>query len=757
MKRFGYAAESAESAVPLAPGSGAGQKGLKANALGLWSSVVIGLASTAPAYSLAATLGLIVAGVGLQAPVITILAFIPMLLIAYAYRELNADNADCGTTFAWATRAFGPRTGWMGGWGIIVADVIVMTNLADIAGIYGFRLLGFSSLAGSTLWTTVAGVMWITVMTTLCYIGIELSAAVQRWLVGIEVAALVLLSVTALVKVYTASPQTAIHVSASWFNPLNVASPSAFTAGILSAVFVYWGWDTAVSVNEETADSRHTPGRAAIISTVLLLLIYALVATSAQAFAGVGTEGIGLGNKANSGDVLSGLGHAVFGNQGLGWFCTKLLILMVLTSAVASTQTTILPLARTVFSMAVHKAVPSHFARVHHTFLTPTWSTVGMGLASTGFYLLLTLTSHNILTDSVSSVGLAIAFYYGLTGLACVWFYRRVLTRSTRDLLFKGLFPGLGALTMLFFFCYAAFDVYADPHYGATSIDLPLLGPTGAVSVLGLGALLLGVVLMLVITREHTAALRLQRRLLPHRLSPQTAVETAYRYVPADSRSGIGGDWFDVIPLSGTRVGLVVGDVVGHGLRAAATMGRLRTGVRVLARLDLAPDELLSRLDDLVEQTAKEQKPTPDQSGHKAETDEALGVSCLYAVYDPVSGQCSMARAGHSLCAVTTPDGDAVTYPQLPPQSSTCPSAASSACLPTVSSKRPAATSTSASTCSPRPSPSTSVPWTNSATGRSPRCSADRWTTTRSCSSYARESSHNTRWPSGNWPRTRRW
>ncbi len=128
------------SAGRPAPGSGAGRKGLKNGALGMFSSVVIGLASTAPAYSLAATLGIVVTAVGLQAPIVTMLAFIPMLLIAYAYRELNASNADCGTTFTWATRAFGPRTGWMGGWGIIVADILVMANLAEIAGIYGFRL-----------------------------------------------------------------------------------------------------------------------------------------------------------------------------------------------------------------------------------------------------------------------------------------------------------------------------------------------------------------------------------------------------------------------------------------------------------------------------------------------------------------------------------------------------------------------------------------------------------------------------------------
>ncbi|WP_443047987.1 SpoIIE family protein phosphatase [Streptomyces sp. H39-S7] len=167
-------------------------------------------------------------------------------------------------------------------------------------------------------------------------------------------------------------------------------------------------------------------------------------------------------------------------------------------------------------------------------------------------------------------------------------------------------------------------------------------------------------------TREHHAALRLQRSLLPKSLPPQTAVELAYRYLPADSGAGVGGDWFDVIPLSGTRVGLVVGDVVGHGLGAAATMGRLRTSVRVLAQLDLAPDELLTRLDHLVGQSAKEWAMVRGEEGGGPEEDDALGATCLYAVYDPVTGQCSMARAGHPLPAVVDAESGIVSYPDLP-------------------------------------------------------------------------------------------
>ncbi|MGW8688178.1 amino acid permease [Streptomyces sp. NPDC055817] len=633
----------------------------------MFSSVVMGLASTGPAYSLAATLGIIVAGVGLQAPIVTMLAFVPMLLVAYAFRELNASNADCGTTFTWATRAFGPRTGWMGGWGLIVANIIVMASLAQIAAAYGFRLMGLDALAENRLWTTAAGVGWIAVLTVICYVGISLSVVVQRWLLCLEVVMLILLAVAALVRVYTSPPPTAIHVSASWFNPFAVPSVTAMTSGILAGVFIYWGWDTAFSVNEETVDSTRIPGRAAVLSTVLLLVMYGLVSTSAQAFAGVGISGIGLGNADNADDVFSGLGEAVFGSHGTGLFLSRLLILMVLTSALASAQTTILPLARTVFSMAVHKAVPSRFARVHRRFLTPTWGTIGMGVASIALFVLLTSLSQNVLADSIDSVGLAIAFQYGLTGFACVWYHRKILTRSVKDLVFKGVLPGLGALFMLLLFLYATFVVYADPRYGTTAVDLPLIGRTGGVTVLGLGALLIGFLLMPVVTRGHSVALKLQRSLLPRRLPPHAAVDSASRYLPADSGSGVGGDWYDIIPLSGTRVGLVVGDVLGHGIRAAATAGRLRTGVRVLARLDLSPDELLSRLADLVEQTTHEDE-TGRGPGHlKAHADAALGVSCLYAVYDPVSGECSMARAGEPVLALVEPHRGVVDYPQLPP------------------------------------------------------------------------------------------
>ncbi|MFI5999320.1 SpoIIE family protein phosphatase [Streptomyces sp. NPDC051366] len=166
-------------------------------------------------------------------------------------------------------------------------------------------------------------------------------------------------------------------------------------------------------------------------------------------------------------------------------------------------------------------------------------------------------------------------------------------------------------------------------------------------------------------TQQHQAALTLQRSLLPRELPEHSAVEVAHRYLPADPATGVGGDWFDVIPLSGARVALVVGDVVGHGLHAAATMGRLRTAVHTLASLDYAPDEVLSHLDDLVNRLADEQEPADGRS----QGQQIVGATCLYAVYDPTSQRCTLARAGHLPPAVVTSDGTVslLDLPQGPP------------------------------------------------------------------------------------------
>ena len=431
------------------------EKGLKSGALGLISSTVIATASVAPAYSIAATLVFVVLAVGLQAPAVAVLAFVPMLLTSIGYSELNKADPDCGTTFTWATRAFGPRTGWAGGWGIIVADVLVMASLAQVASQYVFLLFGATGIGSDPTsgWVLLGGIIWIILMTAICYVGIEVSANFQKILLGIELTMLFVLSIVALVKVGNGSaPPGHLTPSISWLNPFKISSFSAFASGIILMVFIYWGWDTAVAVNEETKDKTRTPGLAAIFSTIILLFTYALVIFSMQAFAGVKTTGNGLGNINNAGDVLSVQGSAIFGTTGFGPVFYHLLLLMVLSSAAASTQTTILPTARTTLSMAAYKALPKSFATVHPRFMTPTVSTIVMGAVSIVLYAGLNYTSNGIgvIGDAVIAIGLYIAFYYGLTGFACAWYYRKNLTSSTRNLFMQGILPVSGALILWF-------------------------------------------------------------------------------------------------------------------------------------------------------------------------------------------------------------------------------------------------------------------------------------------------------------------
>jgi amino acid transporter len=204
-----------------------------------------------------------------------------------------------------------------------------------------------------------------------------------------------------------------------------------------------------LSVNEETTDKSRTPGRAGIIATVLLLATYVIVIVSVQAFAGIGGKGVGLTNPAHQFDVLSATGDAIFGTSGFGMVLSRLLILMVLSSAAASTQTTILPTARTTLSMAAHQALPESFAKVNPRYLTPTVSTVVMGAISIILYIPMNyLSGGNPIADAVTAIGLYIAFYYGLTAFSCVWHYRATLTSSSWNLWMRGILPGLGGLIM---------------------------------------------------------------------------------------------------------------------------------------------------------------------------------------------------------------------------------------------------------------------------------------------------------------------
>ncbi len=460
-----------------------GNKGLKSDAIGYISNLVIAIASTAPAYSLAATLGFVVAvaGVGVHAPAVLIVSFIPILFVSVGYRFFNLADPDAGTTFAWVTRAFGPQLGWINGWAIFLADIIVMASLAEIASNYTFLLVGWHSAAHSNLALIIGSVIWIVLMTWICYRGIELSARVQTFLLSLEIFTLALFVVVALVKVYANSPAHSLHVSAEWFNPFDLGW-GALIDGVLLGIFIYWGWDSGVAVNEESRDRNRGPGKAAVVSTVILLAIYVLVSAAAQAYHGTAFL------STNSIDVLNALGTDVFGSP-----LDKLLIICVLTSASASTQTTILPTARTTLSMARWRAIPSAFGRVHPRFLTPSFSTLMMGGLSIVWTVALLAFNpkQNVLGDTISALGFSVVFYYGFTGLACAFYFRRDLFKSARNFFLAGLIPVVGG-AMMFYIGVKAYGYY---NTAGNNYSKPLAGIQTPILV-GIGGLILGIVLM---------------------------------------------------------------------------------------------------------------------------------------------------------------------------------------------------------------------------------------------------------------------
>jgi amino acid transporter len=235
-----------------------------------------------------------------------------------------------------------------------------------------------------------------------------------------------------------------------------------------------------VAVNEESEDSATGPGKAAVISTLLLLAIYLITSAAAQSYGGAQAL------IDNADDVLSSLGGQVLPSP-----LDKLLIITVLTSASSSTQTTILPTARATLSMARQKAFPPSFGKIHPRYLTPSYSTVWMGVVSTIWFIAIELLSpDNVLGDSVTALGFGIAFYYGLTGIACIVFYRRELRNDFKTFFYAGVLPLLGSLALFAIFIKAFFD-YSNPDNTYTElfgIGLPV--------VVGVGVLILGAVVM---------------------------------------------------------------------------------------------------------------------------------------------------------------------------------------------------------------------------------------------------------------------
>lgn len=469
-------------------------KGLAVGKVGLLGAVVIGISCLAPTYTLTSGIGPAISAVGVFVPAVLILGFIPMLLVAFAYRELNNRAPDSGTTFTWATKAFGPWVGWMGGWGLIAATILVLSNLAAVA--VDFFYLLIAQLAGKPELAELTRNLWVNIPTTLVFLiaaawvayrGMDTTQKMQYILVAIQIIAILSFDIAALWRAYNGDGFDFTPIHFSWFNPFEMNDFSVVAAGISLSIFMFWGWDVTLTMNEETKNPEKTPGRAATVVIIITIILYILTAVAVMAWAGIGENGLGAGNPDNQESIFAVLSYPIMGPFSI------LIYISVLASSFASLQSTLVSPARTILAMSYYKALPPQLARISPRFQTPTVATIVATVVSGTFYAITRVLSENALWDTIAALGLMICFYYGITAVACLWYFRKELFTSVRNFFFKFLFPLLGGGFLLIMFFITAYDSM-DPSFGSGSS----LGGVGIVFILGASILVLGLILMMI-------------------------------------------------------------------------------------------------------------------------------------------------------------------------------------------------------------------------------------------------------------------
>jgi amino acid transporter len=421
---------------------------LRADTLNLFDSTVVAVSSVAPAYTLAATMAVLflTVGIGYAGPAVIWMAFIPVLFIAISYFHLNRKDPDCGASYSWLSKLVSPYVGWFNGWVQVALSVLFCVSAPILAGQYTLQLLNqwnwiSSSTASSVGTAAVVAGIWLAIITFICIWGIRWTTNFQWVLLIIEYVAVIGFSIWGIVKVAVSHPAGSRGFSFSWLSPWHLASISALSAGIVLGVFFYWGWDTATNLNEESKNATKTPGQAGIIAMFLLLVVFAMNIIAAQMLLPESAW------NAHQSTILF-----YFANRAAGSWAGYVMIVAVISSTVATTQTTLLPAARITLSMSRDRVFPKVFGTIQGKLKTPAVGTLILAfICLFGILLTSQVTSiQTVFNNLILNIGVLISFYYGITGLSCAWAYRKVAFKDTRFFFTGVLFPFLGGVVLLF-------------------------------------------------------------------------------------------------------------------------------------------------------------------------------------------------------------------------------------------------------------------------------------------------------------------
>jgi amino acid transporter len=410
--------------------------------LGLFDSVIMGIAGSAPAYSIAATTTALFGAVLFGGPAALLYCGFFMFGIVFAFKYLSKDDSHAGAAYSWVRRALHPVLGYLSGWALVVSALIFMVIATFPAGSSLLSLFSTSAASNKTL-ITIFGSVFFLLMVGAVAAGVTVTVTVQIVMSCVEVFLLVLFAALAIFHAH--------HVKSfswHWFSPsvFHAHGSSGFVAGALLAAFYYWGWDVTANLNEETKDAGKTSGQGGLLGTICVFLLFE-VFTVATNLVLTQKE---LTNPKNAVDILAILGQAVWHGTG-----GKLIVLAVLLSTIATLETTLIQVTRTLFTMGRDNTLPKVLGKVHAVRKTPL---VATGLVTVISLLLFVGSQYigsvsNIVTDGYNAIGLQICIYYGLAGLAVVILYRRQLFNSVGNFIFMGLWPLLGAIFMGYIFC----------------------------------------------------------------------------------------------------------------------------------------------------------------------------------------------------------------------------------------------------------------------------------------------------------------
>ncbi|MEU6927866.1 APC family permease [Streptomyces sp. NPDC046385] len=471
-------------------------RGLQPNALGTFDTIVMAVAGSAPAYSLAATTAVLFGAVGLAGPAALLYCAIPMLGIVLAYARLGRIDVNAGAGYSWVGRTLHPFLGFLSGWALVFAATVFMVAGSLPAGSLTLSLFA-PELAGNTALSCAVGACWFLMMLLVVLGGARLTVRAQLLMSGVE-----LLILLAFVLGAVAHRGHATAFDWSWFGLGHFGGTSGFASGALIAAFYYWGWDVTSNLSEETRDSRRTAGLAALVGIGVVFLLFEAFTVSVNVLLSAGRiESAGA-------NVLAVLGEEIWPGTG-----GKLLVLAVLLSTVATLETTLIQVTRSLFAMGRDRTMPAALGLVHRRWNTPWVAIAAVGAAALVMFGAAAVAGsvQQVLKDAVSAIGLQIAFYYGLAGIAAVVAYKSLLLSSVRDFVLGGVWPLLGSAFMLWAF------VESLGELSTTALTI------------GLGGLALGVVPMLVYWAKGSAYYR------PARLDAARALAAAAPFASPDS------------------------------------------------------------------------------------------------------------------------------------------------------------------------------------------------------------------------------